>query len=152
MISSYIAHLLMFTLLSVGMHEFYHLAVLKLLGGEGYIRLTLWGGYVTPELAPAWGMWIVLLSGGSLTALTLAILGLWFEDEVEERAAVLPHITTQLGYGVCEALLWPRLPRRHFIILMNIIAFSCFLLGGIIGILNLLRGMEKRGGKVQREG
>jgi len=138
MLIKYIIHLFMFMLITAGMHEFFHLTLLKLLGGEGYIGLSFWGAYIIPERMPPRGAWIALLGGGFLTALTLTILGLWFENEPEEKAAVLPHILTQITYGICEALIWPILPISKFILITNIITFTLFILGSIIGIARWL--------------
>jgi len=138
MILEYIAHLFTFIMITVGVHEYFHLAVLRLLGGDGYIRLTWWGGYVVIEVMPEHHLWLVYLSGGFLTAVIFFILGMWFENELEERAAALPHFLSQLGYGVCEVLLLPLLGVEHFIIISGIITSALFVVGAVIGIFHWL--------------
>ena len=72
---STLAYLIGFGLVAMVMHEFFHLAVLRALGGEGYITFTMREGFTHFTATPD-NVWIVHLSGGLLTA-AFFLLAFW---------------------------------------------------------------------------
>ena len=137
----FLVHYLVYAFITVGLHEYFHLQTLRLLGGDGYIRLTWMGGYCVAEVLPKHGIWLWYLSGGLFTALVLFLLSWFMENEIEEKAAVLPFIFEQIGYGFYEMLFITRLSSsdyiRYAMILNPILHFTGF----AIGLYLLLRKM-----------
>ncbi len=72
---STLAYLIGFGLVALVMHEFFHLAVLRALGGEGYITFTMREGFTHFTATPD-NVWAVHLSGGLLTA-AFFLLAFW---------------------------------------------------------------------------
>lgn len=72
---STLAYLVGFGLVAMVMHEFFHLAVLRALGGDGYITFTMSEGFTHFTTTPD-NVWIVHLSGGVLTA-AFFLLAFW---------------------------------------------------------------------------
>ena len=63
---STLAYLIGFGLVALVIHEFFHLAVLRAMGGEGYITFTIREGFTHFTATPD-NVWVVHLSGGLLT-------------------------------------------------------------------------------------
>ena len=72
---STLAYLVGFGLVALVMHEFFHLAVLQALGGEGYITFSTREGFTHFTATPD-NVWAVHLSGGLLTA-AFFLLAFW---------------------------------------------------------------------------
>ena len=72
---STLAYLVGFGLVALVMHEFFHLLVLRALGGDGYITFTLREGFTHFTATPD-NVWAVHLSGGLLTA-AFFLLAFW---------------------------------------------------------------------------
>ena len=72
---STLAYLIGFGLVAMVMHEFFHLAVLRALGGEGYITFTMREGFTHFTVIPN-NVWAVYLSGGLLTGVFF-LLAFW---------------------------------------------------------------------------
>lgn len=72
---STVAYLVGFGLVALVMHEFFHLATLQALGGDGYITFTMQEGFTHFTATPD-NVWIVHLSGGLLTA-AFFLLAFW---------------------------------------------------------------------------
>ena len=74
---STLAYLIGFGLVAMVMHEFFHLAVLRAMGGEGYITFTMREGFTHFTTTPD-NVWVVHLSGGLLTgAFFLMAFWIW---------------------------------------------------------------------------
>lgn len=76
-----------FGLISLVIHEFFHLVVLGALGGDGYITFDLQQGFTHFTAAPH-HIWAVELSGGILTS-TFFLLAFWSWA----RLSATPHDT-----------------------------------------------------------
>ena len=134
----YFVHYLVFLLVVTGIHEYFHLVTLRMLGGDGYIKLTWYGGACVPTVLPERGLWLFYLSGGAFTALVLFLLSWLFENEIEERCAVLPFLLNQSVYSILEATLITRLPRGEYLKIAMLVGTLTHSIGVIIGFLTLL--------------
>ncbi len=72
---STLAYLAGFGLVALVMHEFFHLLVLRALGGDGYITFSLREGFTHFTATPD-NVWAVHLGGGLLTA-AFFLLAFW---------------------------------------------------------------------------
>jgi len=98
-----------FFMLTLAWHEFCHLMVLKVLGGDGYIIYTLLGGFVIITKAPDTLLELVLvyLSGGLGCSLLYAYFYFWWLEEPTDRYVrliCLAFLISQIAYAVLEAL------------------------------------------------
>jgi len=140
-IVEYFIHYMVFLLVVTGIHEYFHLVTLRMLGGDGYIKLTWYGGACVPTVLPEKGLWLFYLSGGAFTALVLFLLSWLFENEIEERCAVLPFILNQAVYSILEATLITRLPRGEYLKIAMLVGAMTHSIGILIGFLTLLEYM-----------
>ena len=105
--------------LTVAIHEFMHLGVLRLLGGDGHIILTGYGALMVIDIQSSnpYSSFLVGLAGGIGVALIYGLLALWNwnDAEFEEWAALIPISSMQLGYGIYEAVFLGILPFDTFL-------------------------------------
>ena len=137
-IAEYVCCFLVYWLLRLPFHEFAHLRVARMFGGDGYIEFTLWGAATfftkTPEHPT-----IVAFAGGLGTAGFFAVLLAFKYDDRdwEEIAAILPNLCGELFYGIFEGLLLPSIG-----FFAHKISFSAFLQWGmIIGLIGWTVGL-----------
>jgi len=124
--------------LTVGIHEYLHLSVLRWLGGDGHIVLTYYGGAMVFDKMSTvpYGFLLTSLAGGIGVALIYGVFALWNwkDGDIEEWAALLPISAMQLGYGIYEGIFLSILPFQTFldyawiptIIGFGIVAVPCF--------------------------
>jgi len=100
---------LVFFMLTLAWHEFCHLAVLKALGGDGYIVYTIYAGYTIITKSPP-GLFsrvIVFLSGGLGCAGLFTYFYIFWLEEPEDRImrfVCLFQIITQVIYAIAEVI------------------------------------------------
>jgi hypothetical protein len=118
-IAEYATCFLLYYWLTVGIHEYLHLSVLRLLGGEGHIILTAYGGAMVFDQMSTnpYGFLLTSLSGGIGVAAIYALLAVWNwkDGDIEEWAALLPIAAMQLGYGIYEGVFLSILPFQTFL-------------------------------------
>jgi len=129
----------LFILLAYAIHEYSHLIMLKILGGEGAI--TEWN-LTTPMLMPniEHGKAIVAIAGGWGVMIVYSILMLIIGD-LQERCALLIIAIQQGIYGVGEML---------FHMGFNINMFTTAFLGYMIGVAPVMFLVYKRFGHKRR--
>jgi len=111
-----------YVFITVPIHEFLHMYVLKALGGDGYCRLTPFGAEVIFTKMPRMP-WLVTLSGGVLTGLIFLALAYWdyIDGDWEEYIALHMTAWPQIFYGVFETVAITRLPLTAYIMWADII-------------------------------
>ena len=123
---------LIFLLSSAGIHEYFHLKVLSLLGGNGYIMLLpeYMAGDVVITIAPS-NYTLFYLSGGLFTALMFSILAYftWRRKYTEMFAALLPVIMMETFYSMFEGVFWA-LPIAEYMS----IAYPIVIVSGLVGL------------------
>lgn len=114
-VAEYIVDFLIFWLVALAVHEFIHLNVLRMYGGEGYTAFTITGGAVVFTKPPS-NYFMFALSGGLGIVAIYGLLAFWnWKDrDMEEFASILPFIGSQLAYGIFEGLFVFTMPRRLF--------------------------------------
>lgn len=134
----YFVHFFVFMMMATGIHEWFHLGVLRILGGDGHIKMTWFGGVCIVDAMPRCCMWLFYLSGGAFTALVFFLLSWFHETEIEERCAVLPYIINQCVYAIYECVFITRLPFGTYIKYGMLLGAMTFSIGIIIGFWILL--------------
>ena len=118
-VAEYATCLVLYYWLTVGIHEYLHLNVLRWLGGDGHIILTYYGGaMVFDKMSPiSYSFLLTSLAGGIGVAAIYGLLALWNwkDGDIEEWAALLPISAMQLGYGVYEGIFLSILPFQTFL-------------------------------------
>ena len=101
-----------FGLISLVLHEFFHLVTLQALGGSGYITFDWEMGLTHFNSLPS-HLWIVRLSGGLLTGAFL-ILFFWFREyssrsprDLSRELAAFAWALGHLAYAPVEMLGYP---------------------------------------------
>jgi len=101
-------------LVTVGIHEWFHLEVTQYFGGDGYIIKTWWGAGVVWTTRPEYPQ-LVAFAGGLGVAL---FYGVWafldWHDDIEQAAALMPIICSQLCYGIVEGFFILDVPASVF--------------------------------------
>lgn len=127
--------------LTVAIHEWIHLSVLRSLGGDGYIMRTWYGGATVFTATPhSWlgvsGWAWTAFAGGIGVALIYSLLALenWFEASAEEFVSLMPIIGAQLFYGVYEGLFEASLPQSAYLYYANFVVFSGFIAGFFVPV------------------
>ena len=96
---------LIFFVIMVSLHEYAHVQVIQLLGGEGFVKFTVLSGVTTVTRIPAFPHWHILTAvtgGGTVAAIYYALDGLILEDDTSiALRLVTGH---QLPYAVLEGL------------------------------------------------
>ncbi len=130
---------ILFILLAYAIHEYSHLLMLKILGGEGAI--TEWN-LTKPLLMPnvEHGKLIVAIAGGWGVMIIYSILMLIIGD-MQERCALLIIAVQQGIYGVGEML---------FHMGLNVSMFTIAFYGYLIGLLPVIFIVYKRFGHKRR--
>ena len=96
---STLAYLIGFGLVAMVIHEFFHLAVLRALGGEGYITFTFREGFTHFTTTPD-NVWAVHLSGGLLTGiffLSAFWIWAWSSDSPHDTNLEVAAFTWGIG-------------------------------------------------------
>lgn len=103
-IGEYVLTLLIFYAFTVALHEWFHLTAVQLLGGDGYITKTWFGGLMTFTERPAYPV-ITAFAGGIGVAFFFFLLFFldWLDDK-EQASALFPLATSQLAYGIAEGI------------------------------------------------
>ena len=116
--------------LSLYIHEVFHLCILKVLGGNGFIKFTGFIGRCTITKMPS-NLFLVALAGGvgcGLTYLLFAWLSyrkrLW-----ESYAAFTSVALSQLFYGVYEATCITRIPMDQYRLWLWVVMIAGFFVG-----------------------
>ena len=134
--------------LTVPIHEFLHLNVLRMLGGEGHIILTGYGALMKVDTYSSnpYSSLFIGLAGGIGVALIYGLLALWNwnDAEFEEWAALIPIAAMQLGYGIYEAVFVGILPLNTFIAYSWIPASISFAIVALPALWILFRQIEAR--------
>jgi len=107
-IAEYVTYFVIFYYVRLPIHEWCHLSILRMLGGDGYIRATLWGAETVFTRMPTHPT-IVAFSGGlGLGTIFLFLMWTdWIDGDYEEVSALLPNCLSEYSYGVFEGLLIP---------------------------------------------
>jgi len=137
-IAEYAFCLTIFLFVDTGIHEWSHLTILRLLGGDGYIIKTPFGAGVVWTQMPTHplGPLIVSFGGGIGAAIIMLIIIIWdLWDDVEEAAAAFPIFTRNLVYGIYEGLFILNTPRDVYIQNGMVISNLAFVVGVGLGIL-----------------
>jgi hypothetical protein len=118
-IAEYGTCLILYYWLTVGIHEYLHLSVLRWLGGDGHIILTPYGGAMLIDKMSAvpYSYLLTSLAGGIGVALIYGLLALWNwkDGDIEEWAALLQISAMQLGYGIYEGIFLNILPFQTYL-------------------------------------
>lgn len=140
-LAAFLAYFVGFLWLSTGIHEWLHLEVLQLLGGNGYIMKGWIGGYVVFTQNPSNPV-LVALAGGLGVALIYSFLALWnwTNFNPEEYSALLPMIFGQLVYGVFEGLFVFSMPMAQYADWSQLV----YLFGVIAGVVPAVLLMGKQ--------
>ena len=101
-----------FYVASIALHEMWHSAVTQILGGKGTVEyFYFFGGLLRFQEVPP-HVWVVYLSGGLLTALTMAVF-LWFwarrsptKWDLDDEAALAIIMGTHFCYAWTELFIW----------------------------------------------
>ena len=141
---------MIFYLVTTGIHEWFHLTTLKMLGGEGYIIKDVWGVTGTVFIKEPSNPFLVCLAGGIGTGLLyLAIIILNWYDKIhrdfEEVAALVPFCICQLVYGIFEGFFIGRISIPEFYTISGIIGPTTMTIGLIIGMIIMVKGLMDKG-------
>lgn len=96
---------LIFLVLMICLHEYAHVQMLHLLGGDGYVKYTFLSGYTKVTVIPSYEHWYILtaLAGGGVVVLVYYILdGLILEADTSIALRLV--IGHQLPYALLEGL------------------------------------------------
>jgi hypothetical protein len=139
----YLITFLVFWLTATGVHEAFHLKVLRYFGGEGVIGYDIWGnGFVEILRRPPepWQLFITTLAGGVGVAIVYFIMLLTdIKDDYESGYALIPLILVQGVYGVFEAFFIFDIPRETFFETAQLIAALCYTIGFLVSIILFVR-------------
>jgi len=138
-IAEYAACYIIFTIMTVPMHEWVHLVVARMLGGDGYIVATPFGALTVLTKIPE-HFYLVAFSGGIFTAIVYLILFIWdvHDNDVEEYCSIIPLITSQLGYGVFEGMFVASMPMDAFISWGTVVLIVCWGIGMLASLCTLI--------------
>ena len=115
-------------------HEYVHLKVLHLLGGDGYIVYPL----ETIITFPSSNDMLMAFSGGLVTAGVLIVFFVLAlkHDYIELASALLTHFFVQVGYGIYEGFYW-QVPNPEYMIWGRLVALVSLTIGLIVSLFML---------------
>jgi len=140
-ITEYVVYFMLFYYVRIPIHEWIHLDVTRIFGGNGYIEKTFWGAQMVFTKMPTHPTVAAFAGGVGLGLIFLFLIYLdWIDWDVEEIAALLPHCLSEFSYGVFEGLLIPgvglfgtRLTQAQFIKYGSMVGVSGWTFGLILG-------------------
>jgi len=140
-IAEYVTCFIIYLFVRLPVHEWIHLTVLRLFGGDGYIVPTFWGAQTVFTRMPTHVTIVAFAGGLGLGAIFFALAYWdWHDEDIEECAALLPHALSESFYGVFEGLFIPiigfwgaKLTMEQFLQYASIIGVAGWLIGLLIG-------------------
>jgi hypothetical protein len=134
-VAEYITCYFIFTIITMPLHEWIHLSVARMLGGDGYIIATPFGALTVLTKTPQ-HFYLVALSGGILTALLFLLLFFWdvYDDDFEEYCSLIPLITSQLGYSIFEGIFVASMSIDSFVAWGTAVLLTCWAIGAVVSI------------------
>jgi len=140
-IAEYVIYFTIFYFVRLPVHEWCHLSVLRMFGGDGYIRATLWGAETVFTRMPSHPTAVAFAGGLGLGTIFLFLIWTdWIDGDWEEVAALLPNCLSELSYGAFEGLFIPgiglfggKLVMSQFIKYGFIVGAAGWTIGLIIG-------------------
>jgi len=96
---------LIFLVMTICLHEYAHIQMLHLLGGDGYVKYTFFSGYTKVTVIPSYEHWHILtaLAGGGIVVLVYYTLdGMILEADTSIALRLV--IGHQLPYAIMEGL------------------------------------------------
>jgi len=95
------------TISIIFLHEFSHLFILLLLGGQGFISINAFGLFTEATTAPSfpYGMEIVAFGGGILAS-AFCLLLWYFEESKSDKFIWRVNGWVQFSYGLVEGLMY----------------------------------------------
>ena len=97
---------LVFSLMTVALHEYLHANVARLLGGRATVVYYVLSGYTLVEGSfQPWQLALIALSGGLGCSLVFLYLLLWWLEDPSDRYVRVPCLyftVNQLAYGLLE--------------------------------------------------
>ena len=145
--AEYVVCFAIFFILIIPIHEFCHLYILRLFGGNGYIKLSWFGASTVFTKNPS-HPGLVALSGGLGVAGFYALLAYWdwIDKDIEEFASLLPFISSQLSYGIFESIYVYTMPVWEFVKWSDIVLVAGFIIGLLPSLYFLIKRLaEMRG-------
>jgi hypothetical protein len=132
----------------VGVHELFHLNVLRFFGGDGIIGYDLFGnGYVHfTKLPPeSWMLTVVAFAGGIGMALWLGMF-IWLDwhDDYEQALPLIPIFLSQLAYGIFEGFFVYSMPLDRFFEVASWIAAVTLPIGFVISLLLFVKNLADK--------
>lgn len=139
-IAEYATCLLIFWAVTIPIHEFAHLQVLRWLGGNGHIIITWYGAAVVFTKQPT-NPFLTALAGGISVVAIYAILFFWdwVDGDYEEAVSLLPFIFSQFLYGLLEAFFIFSMPFGIFHKWASVVMTAGIVTGTLIGLYILWR-------------
>lgn len=137
----FVVFILVFGLMQAPLHEWIHLSTLQFFGGDGYVYSTPISAYTIftkePTIFLPYSYFFIVFSGGFLLAIFYFVVFYLFPPkDIPFESATLPHIFSQLFYGVFEALWFCfGVPYTWCIYAL----YTGTLIGGAIGIFRLIK-------------
>jgi len=139
--AEYVTCFMIFYLVRIGVHEWFHLETAILFGGEGYIIKTFFGALTVFTKMPRHPTVVAFAGGLGLGAIFFALAYWdWHDWDIEECAALLPHAFSETAYGIFEGLFLPimgfwgaKLTIEQFLQYASIIGLAGWLVGLLIG-------------------
>jgi len=140
-IAEYVTCFIIFYFVRLPVHEWLHLDVARLFGGDGYIIKTIWGALTVFTKMPRHPTVVAFAGGLGLGAIFLILAYWdWHDWDFEEFAALLPHAFSEVSYGTFEGLFLPvmgffgtKLTMEQFIQYGTIIGLAGWIIGLLIG-------------------
>ena len=134
---------------SLGLHEWFHLTLLQIFGGQGHIIMTFYGAAVVID-QPSTHMSLMTFAGGWGVALFFSVLAFfdWWHRDVPEWAALLPTIAGQATYGTFEGIFEGNIPQTQYVFYGQIVTIIAFALTAVYamwiaanyGVADILKG------------
>lgn len=142
-ITGFMSYLLIYWWLTTTIHEWVHLTVLQLLGGNGYILKGISASYVVFTTSPS-NSFLVALSGGIGVVILYGVLALlnYKNFNPEGYAAMFPLIVSQLFYAIYEAIYIFIIPTSQFISTGQLVSLLGFLVGLIPALIVMYLQIE----------
>jgi hypothetical protein len=137
-IAEYFLTLLIFYATTVPIHEWFHLEVAQFFGGDGVIVKTVYGGAMRFTSMPDGliGLTATAFAGGIGVALIYSLIAsLDWLDDIEQFAAMIPLITSQLAYGLAEGIFLFSVSLQEFFDIAQIALAIGWVVGLIISFL-----------------
>jgi len=107
-IAEYVIYFILFYYVRMPVHEWIHLEVLRMFGGDGYIRATFWGAETVFTKMPSHPTCVAFAGGLGLGTIFLFLIWTdWIDGDWEEVSALLPNCLSEFSYGVFEGLFIP---------------------------------------------